>query len=382
MKQAREMDASDLILVPGKPPCAYIHGQLTVLEGEDLSPDAVGDMLSPLLSEEQSRRLADTGDVDFSRGDPGFGRARINIHKQRNSYAAAIRFINSCIPSIQELNLPTKVSELAHLPRGLILVTGSTGSGKSTTLAAMIEYMNHQFDRHIIAHIIALEDPIEYIFGHNRCVIEQREIGLDSPTFADALRHVVRQKPDVILLGEMRDRETVAAALTAAETGHLVLGTLHTNSAAQTIERVTDVFDAAHQPQIRVQLANTLQAVICQSLIPRVDQQGMIPAVEMMVMTPAIRRAIRECETHLIPGMIETGQKLGMWTLDQALADLVGMGTVALDDALARAVDAEKLSRMIGRSGSVTSRSAPASHAGVADAGVESMMWDGPNSPV
>ena len=244
MKKARAAQASDLILVAGKTPCVYVHGQLEVLQDETLAPQPLDDMLQAFLTEDQRRRLEETGDVDFSYGTREVGRARINVHKQRNSWAASIRFLNTEIPSFEALHLPGKLSEFSQLPRGLVLVTGATGSGKSTTLAAMIEYINQHFAR----HVITLEDPIEFLFTHRQSVIEQREIGDDSPSFAQALRHVVRQKPDVILVGEMRDRDTIATALTASETGHLVLGTLHTNSAAQTIERVIDVFDSAHQP--------------------------------------------------------------------------------------------------------------------------------------
>ncbi len=343
LRQARAAKASDLILVAGKPPSVYVHGHLRPLVEECLTQQALDTMLHRLLTEQQRAKLDKTGDADFSHGSPGIGRARVNVHRQRGSCAAAFRFINTEIPSLEQLNLPAKLSELAQLPRGLVLVTGATGSGKSTTLAAMIEYINQRFEK----HVITLEDPIEFLFEHRCCVIEQREIGDDSPTFASALRHVVRQKPDVILVGEMRDRETIATALTAAETGHLVLGTLHTNSAAQTIERVIDVFDGGHQPQIRVQLANTLNAVICQTLLPREGEPGMVPAVEMMVMTPAVRRAIRDNETHLLPGIIETGQKFGMCTLDQALAQLVAAGRISAELARAHASDPEKIERRV-----------------------------------
>jgi len=343
MKAAYADQASDLILVPGKPASVYIHGRLRLFNDTELLHTELADMLNSFMNAQQKRRLEEFGDVDFSHSIPGLGRARVNVHKQRGSLAAAIRFINSEIPSFTELNLPDKLSELARLPRGMILVTGSTGSGKSTTLATMIEYMNEHFEK----HIITLEDPIEYLFTHKRCIIEQREIGEDSPSFVSALRHVVRQKPDVILVGEMRDRETINTALTAAETGHLVLGTLHTNSAAETVERVIDVFESSHQSQIRIQLATTLRAVICQTLLPRCDQPGMIPATEMMIVTPAIRHAIREAETHLIPGMIETGRKYGMITMDQKLAELVGAEKISFETAVSKAADPERLERLI-----------------------------------
>lgn len=378
VREAHEQHASDLILVAGRPPCVYVHRRMQALDTPALEPDTISKLLLPMLSEPEIQELEHVGDVDFSRSLPGMGRVRINLHKQRGTYAAAVRFVNTTIPTFEELNLPSRLADLACLPRGLVLVTGATGSGKSTTLAAMIEYMNKRFDR----HVISLEDPIEFLFKHDRCVIEQRQIGEDSPSFAHALRHVVRQKPDVILLGEMRDHETIATALTAAETGHLVLGTLHTNSAGQTIERITDVFEASQQSQIRVQLANTLQAVVCQSLLRRSDHDGVIPAVEIMTVTPAIRRVIRDRETHLIPGMIETGQKHGMCTLDQSLADLVAAGAVQAEEAMAHANDPDKLSRMIGRvaspSSSTPKRSSWTDPTGaMSDAEVESLMLDG-----
>ena len=373
MQKARSAQASDLILVAGKPPCVYIHGQLEFLDDDLLVPQQLNDMLQSFLTEHQRQRLQETGDVDFSFGSREIGRVRINFHKQRNSFAAAVRFLSSEIPTFEALNLPSQLSELAQLPRGLVLVTGATGSGKSTTLASMIEYINNHYAR----HVITLEDPIEFLFRHRKSVIEQREIGDDSPSFAQALRHVVRQKPDVILVGEMRDRETIATALTAAETGHLVLGTLHTNGAAQTIERVIDVFESTHQPQIRIQLANTLRAVVCQNLLRRADHQGMIPAIEVMAMTPAIRRAIRESDTHLIPGMIETGQKFGMRTMDQALADAVAAGLVAPDTALAKAADGEKLERMIGPALARSPGQTANARADVTDAPIETMTGAG-----
>jgi len=345
MQQARQRSASDLILVAGKPPCLYVHGTLQPLNETPLTTEQLSEMLTTFMPKDKQLQLTKTGDVDFAHGLPGIGRVRVNIHQQRGSYAAAMRFINTEIPSLEELNLPPTLYQLAQLPRGLVLVTGSTGSGKSTTLAAMIGYINQNTEK----HIITLEDPIEFLFSHQRSVIEQREIGVDSPSFASALRHVVRQKPDVILIGEMRDRETIATALTASETGHLVLGTLHTNSAAQTIERIIDVFDSNHQLQIRVQLANTLQAVICQALLPRQERAGMVPALEILMMTPAIRRTIRDGDTHLIPGMIETGQRFGMCTMDNSLANLVNRSVVSFEAAMAQAMDPEKLQRLTGQ---------------------------------
>jgi len=354
MQQAFEQGASDLILVAGTAPGIYVHGQLQTLNSQVLTDTDLNNLLEGFMSPNQRDCLAQTGDTDFACSFPEIGRVRVNIHRQRGSLAAAFRFFSAEIRTFQELHLPAKLTELAALPRGLVLVTGATGSGKSTTLAAIIQYMNNTSER----HIITLEDPIEFLFSHKRCVIQQREIGRDSPSFAQALRHVVRQKPDVILVGEMRDRETIATALTASETGHLVLGTLHTNTAAHTLERIIDLFEAAQQAQIRTQLANTLQAVICQTLLPRRNAPGMIPAIEMMTMTPAVRRAIRDQETHLIPGMIETGNKSGMIALDRALANLVDAGAIAEQSAMAKAIDPEKLAKLIGRTKSQTAANA------------------------
>lgn len=350
VQQAFVQGASDLILVAGTAPGIYVNGRLKTLDSQILWETELNDMLEKFMSPNQRDCLNQTGDTDFAYTSPEVGRVRVNIHRQRESLAAAFRFFSSQIRTFQELHLPAKLVELAALPRGLILVTGATGSGKSTTLAAIIEHMNNNWER----HIITLEDPIEFLFTHQRCVIEQREIGRDSPSFAQALRHVVRQKPDVILVGEMRDRETIATALTASETGHLVLGTLHTNTAAHTLERIMDLFEANQQAQIRTQLANTLQAVICQTLLPQKNMPGMVPAIEMMTMTPAVRRAIRDQETHLIPGMIETGHKFGMISLDRALANLVEADAITEQAAMAKAIDPEKLAKLIGRPKSKT----------------------------
>lgn len=343
LKQARATGASDLLLVPQRPPCAYINGRLTPLGETPLEPKALDAALIEFMSPLQRESLEQIGDADFSYGRSGFGRVRVNVHRQRGTCAAAIRFISTTIPTFDQLCLPPKLMELAQLPRGLVLVTGSTGSGKSTTLAAMIEYMNDHFER----HVITLEDPIEFLFSHRKCLIEQREIGQDSPSFGHALRHVVRQKPDVILVGEMRDQETIATALTAAETGHLVLATLHTNHAAQTIDRVIDVFEPGQQNQIRVQLAGSLRAVVCQTLLRRSDGEGMAPALELLVTTSAIRRAIRDNETHLIPGMIETGAKFGMSLMDHSLAQLVATGVVGFESARGKAIDPERFDKLV-----------------------------------
>ncbi len=261
--------ASDLLLVAGSPPCYYVNGSLEMLDAPELNAAEVEQLLEPLLDEDRAEpaggrraRLAQHRDLDFSLDLPNSGRCRVNIHYQRGSLALAVRFVPREIPSIDALHLPPIINRLAQLPQGLVLITGATGHGKSTTLAAMLDFINRHFGR----HIITLEDPIEFRFTNKRSVIEQREIGEDTPNFASALRHVLRQAPDVIMVGEMRDQETIAAAITAAETGHLVLGTLHTMTAAGAVERMVDIFEGRQQQQIRVQLAHTLQAVVSQIL--------------------------------------------------------------------------------------------------------------------
>ncbi|KPK85685.1 MAG: hypothetical protein AMJ81_03135 [Phycisphaerae bacterium SM23_33] len=339
----RETGASDVILTPGVPPVAWVRGSMAFLPGEPLRGDGVGDVFLPLLSEEQKTRLEELGDLDFSIGRREIGRLRINLHRQRGTLSAATRFIPLQVPSFEQLNLPRRVLEFARLPRWLVLVTGGAATGKSTTLAAMIDFMNKNYSY----HIITLEDPIEYTFHHHRSVIEQREIGRDAVSFASALRHVVRQRPEVVLIGEMRDLETISAALTAIEAGHLVLATLHTSSAVQTIDRIIDIFPAAQQGQVRIQLSSTMQGVCCQMLFHDQSSRGMIPAVEIMVPTQAIRRAIRDSETHLIQGMLETGQSLGMQSMDMAISRLVAAGRVSREHAVAGAHDPEKMKRLL-----------------------------------
>ena len=261
-------------------------------------------MVKEMVNEKRMEAFLDKRDADFSYEMPGLARFRVNAHFQRGTIAMAFRVITDKVRPLDELNLPEVINRLTYLPRGLVLVTGDTGSGKTTTLAAMIDAMNRRYHK----HIITLEDPIEYVLHSNKCVIEQREVGTDVPTFASGLQHVLRQDPDIILVGEMRDLETTSAAITAAETGHLVLSTLHTNNAAQTIERIIDIYPGEQQNQIRSMLANTLQAVICQVLFKRIDQPGMIPGVEVLICTPAVRNCIRENRIYEIPNVIETSR--------------------------------------------------------------------------
>lgn len=332
LEMGEQKSASDLLLVAGSPPCYYVNGSLELLDAPELNAAEVERLLQPLLDEDRRTRLLQHRDLDFSLDLPNSGRCRVNIHYQRGSLALAVRFVPREIPTIDALHLPPIINRLAQLPQGLVLITGATGHGKSTTLAAMLDFINRHFGR----HIITLEDPIEFRFTNKRSVIEQREIGEDTPNFASALRHVLRQAPDVIMVGEMRDQETIAAAITAAETGHLVLGTLHTMTAAGAVERMVDIFEGRQQQQIRVQLAHTLQAVVSQILFRDQATEGQVPACEILIATSGVRRAIRDNETHLIAGMIETGSTHGMQTMDQAIINWVAQKRISIQDAIPR----------------------------------------------
>jgi len=334
--------ASDIVLTVGVPPAIWVKGKMQVLPLETLTPEVMAAVFLPHLNDEQKDTLEQTGDLDFSLGLKGAGRFRINVHRQRGTLSAAIRFIPYEVPTFDKLGLPARVLEFAKLPRGMVLVTGGAASGKSTTLAALIEFMNH----HYAYHIITLEDPIEYTFHHRKSLIEQREVGVDAVSFPSALRHVVRQRPDVVLIGEMRDLDTIATALTAAETGHLVLATLHTTSAAQTIDRVIDVFPANQQQQVRIQLSTALQGVVSQMLLHTLEGD-LAAATEIMVCNQPIRRAIRDGETHLLQGMIETGRQLGMQCMDHAITQLVRNELITPEQALASAVDQDKIRRLL-----------------------------------
>lgn len=317
---AMEKKASDLHLTAGLPPILRIYGTIRPIEGFDkFTPDQIASVIKPIMTEEQFRRVESEGEVDFSYGLLGIGRFRCNVSKQRGSLTLAMRVISAEIKPLEELGLPKILHELAHLRDGLVLVTGPTGSGKSTTLASMIDIINRERK----GVVITLEDPIEFLHQHKNCVVNQREVGIDTKSFANGLRSALRSDPDVILVGEMRDLETISIALTAAETGHLVLSTLHTKSAAKTIDRVIDVFPPESQHQIRVQLSTVMEAVISQQLFPMKFGQGMVPAVEVMIGTPAIRNMIRDEKVHQIPSMIETGSRFGMQSMKSALEALV-----------------------------------------------------------
>ncbi len=343
LKAALNASASDVHIVAGLAPLYRIHTVITPTDFPVVTAEMAEAMLKQLVSQKRFAEFEDRKDVDFSYEIKGSGRFRVNAHYQRNSIGIAFRTIYDTIRSLDQLHLPEIINKLTYLPRGLILVTGPTGSGKSTTLAGMIDAINRREQ----GHVITLEDPIEYAFSSNKCVIEQREVGSDVPEFASGLRHVLRQDPDTIFVGEMRDLETTGAAITAAETGHLVLSTLHTINAPQTIERIIDIYPSDEQNQIRSMLANTLQAVISQTLFKRCDQPGMIPAIEMMLCTPAVRNCIRENRIFEIPNIIETSRALGMQTLDNSIRQLYVNGYISREDALAQAAHPEKLERAL-----------------------------------
>lgn len=342
LRQAVSRRASDLHLTVGVPPLVRVDGSLDTLDYHTLSPEDTVQALLALSDKEQQVRFQEQGELDFSYALAGFSRFRVNAFRQRGSVALVLRSIPEQVPSLEELGLPDVLRELADKPRGLVLVTGPTGSGKSTTLAAMINHINHCR----ACHIITLEDPIEYLHKHCRSIVNQREVGADTTSFATGLRAALREDPDVILVGEMRDAETIATAITAAETGHLVLSTLHTGDAAQTVDRIIDVFPPHQQQQIRLQLALTLQGVAAQQLLPRCDRPGRVAAVEVLVATPAVRNLVREGKTHQLPAVIQTSVKTGMQTMDAALRNLWRGGIVAYDEALARAMDRDTFLRL------------------------------------
>ncbi len=343
LRNAVQAKASDVHINVGSPPLFRIH---TVVQHSDfpiVTPEGAMRIAKDMMNEKRWAEFEEKRDSDFSYEIAGLSRFRVNAHYQRNSVALAFRTINDKIRPIEELFLPEIVNKLTYLPRGLILVTGPTGSGKSTTLAGMVDSINRREQ----GHIITLEDPIEYALVSNKCAIEQREVGSDVPSFSSGLRHVLRQDPDTILVGEMRDLETTSAAITAAETGHLVFSTLHTVNAPQTIERIIDIYPSDEQNQIRSMLANTLQAVISQTLFRRSDQPGMIPGVEIMLCTPAVRNCVRENRIFEIPNIIATSRALGMQSLDDSIRQLFVNGYISKEDAIAQAAHPEKLERTL-----------------------------------
>ena len=343
LMEAIDAGASDLHVTLGLPPMIRVDGRVKPLDHEPLQSDTIREAVYGILSEDQRRRLENDWELDFSHSLPGIARFRVNVYFQKGFVGAAFRTIPHEVRGFDELGLPRPVEEMTRRPRGLILVTGPTGSGKSTTLASMIDKINTE--RH--EHIMSVEDPIEFIHQHKNCIVNQREVNQDTKSFAEALKHVLRQDPDVILVGEMRDLETISLAVTAAETGHLVLGTLHTQDAPQTIDRIIDVFPVHQQSQIRTQLANALQGVITQTLIPR-REGGRVVVCEVLVPTPGIRNLIREGKNHQIYSAMQTGGKFGMQTMDAALVDLMRENVISPEEATKRARDPEELNRLAG----------------------------------
>ena len=335
-------EASDLHMKAGAPPVLRIHGSLVPQDLPELTPEVVKAALNQITTSDQQEMFDQRKELDFAYSADGVGRFRVNASMQRGTVALAFRLVRTDIPTLKDLGLPEVCSSLVLKPRGLVLVTGPTGCGKSTTLAAMIDHLNELERR----HIVTIEDPIEYVHQNKQCLISQRELGPDTDSFASALKHVLRQDPDVILVGEMRDLETIATALTAAETGHLVLATLHTPSAAQTIDRIIDSFPPHQQQQIKVQLSTILEAVLCQTLVPRADGTGRTVAMEVMMGSSAVRNLIREGKTFQIPNVIQTGSQHGMRTLDQALGALLRANTITFDEALARCANPEEFKRV------------------------------------
>ena len=347
LKELVEKKGSDLHISNALPPVARIDGKLVRLDYDPLTPEGVEALLFPMMSNEQRRRLEQEWELDFSYGVEGIGRFRVNFYKDKGCYAAAFRTISTKAPQLEELGMPPIVTTIADKPRGLVLVTGPTGSGKSTTLAAMVDYIN----RTRAEHILTIEDPVEFVHTSKVSIIHQRELGMDTRSFANALKSALREDPDIILVGEMRDHETIALALTAAETGHLVFGTLHTSSASQTIDRIIDVFPEGQQQQIRVQLANSLVAVFAQTLLPKRQpdgsRKGRVMAQEIMVVTPAIANLIRESKAAQIYSTIQTSSGAGMQTLESSLAELFKKGLVTIEDALSKSSKPNELKRLI-----------------------------------
>ena len=336
--------ASDLHITAGVPPQLRIDGNIVSTEHDPLTPEVTQAITYSVLNEEQQKRFEEIKELDFSFGVKGLSRFRGNVFMQRGVVSLAIRQIPYEIMSFKELGLPPVVEELANKQRGLILVTGPTGSGKSTTLASIIDKINHERRK----HIITIEDPVEYIHQHKKCIVNQREVKADTDSFCNALKHVLRQDPDVILIGEMRDLETMAAALTIAETGHLALATLHTNSTFESINRIVDTFPANQQPQIRAQLAFVLEGVLAQQLIPRACGKGRTMVAEVMVCTPAIRATIRDDKIHQIYGLMQAGQKYGMQTMNQGLYAAYMKNDISMEEAMRRSHDTQELSQMLG----------------------------------
>ena len=343
MEVAAEQDASDIHISVGLPPVLRLHGRLQPLDVEPLNPDDTRRLMMSITTEDHQRHLADNGGSDFGFEFGSKARFRVSIFMQKNSVGMVLRLIPSRFLSLDEIGLPPSIKDLLFKPRGLILVTGPTGSGKTTTLASMLNIINETTDK----HIITIEDPIEYFHHHKKSVITQREIGVDVPSFSEALRRGLRQDPDVILVGEMRDLETMEAAITAAETGHLVFATLHTTGAARTVDRIVDAFPTSQQEQIRTQLSSSIEAVISQLLLVRHDKPGRVAAFEIMISTPSIRSLIRDNKTFRITSDIQTGTKFGMQTLDSHLMVLYERGLISYEEVITSAQDVDGIALKI-----------------------------------
>lgn len=341
---AVDAGASDLHITVGIPPMIRVNGKIKALDYPPLTTNITRELIYDILTGDQRQRLENYWELDMSYALPGRARFRMNVYFQRGSLGAAFRTVPHSVKKLSELGLPKIVESISDKPRGMVLVTGPTGSGKSTTLAAMVDRINETRSE----HIMTVEDPIEFLHSHKKCIVNQREVQTDTKSFADALKHVLRQDPDVILVGEMRDLETISVALTAAETGHLVFATLHTQDAPQTVDRIIDVFPSHQQAQVRTQLANALQGIITQTLIPKRDGKGRVVACEVLVPTAGIRNLIREGKNHQIYSAMQTGGKFGMQTMDAALVDLVRRGHISREEAEKRSSNPEELRRLMG----------------------------------
>jgi twitching motility protein PilT len=357
LKKMVEMGGSDLHITTNTPPQIRLHGHLQPLDMPPLTPAETKALAYSVMTDAQKHRFEEDLELDFSFGLKGLARFRANVFNQRGASAAVFRVIPYEIKSFQQLNLPPIVSKLCEKPRGLILVTGPTGSGKSTTLAAMLDKINSE--RH--EHMLTIEDPIEFVHQHKNCLVNQREVHADTKSFSNALRAALREDPDVVLIGEMRDLETIESALRIAETGHLTFGTLHTNSASSTINRIIDVFPAHQQPQIRAQLSMVLEGIMCQSLLAKVGGQGRVMAMEILIPNPAVRNLIREDKIHQIYSAMQSGQdKFGMQTFNQSLATLYFQKQISLETALLRSSSPDELQEMINRGAGLMKNSAAA----------------------